>query len=106
MWVDRKPLDQIWKESVEIQSEKRCDEYGEDQLNVASKNLAKYLFDGKDSKKHLEDIWSMNDCSDENFILNFRNIWQNIWKQIFILKFGQFCIIERKRNRFLIKNEH
>ena len=30
-----------------------CDEYVEDQLNVASKNLAKYLFD----EKLVKNIW-------------------------------------------------
>ena len=30
-----------------------CDEYVEDQLNVASKNFAKYLFDDTDGKRYL-----------------------------------------------------
>ena len=43
----------------------------EDQLNVARKNLAKYLFDEKDGNKYLEDICSMNGWSDINAILSF-----------------------------------
>ena len=39
------------------------------------------------------------------FANNFANIWQDIWKQISILKFGQFCIILRKNNRFQIIKE-
>ena len=30
-----------------------CDEYVEDQLNVADKNFAKYLFDDTDGKRYL-----------------------------------------------------
>ena len=36
-----------------------CDEYGGDQLNVASKILAKYRLDDKDGKKYLKDFCSM-----------------------------------------------
>ena len=49
----------------------RWDDYVEDQLNVASKNLTKYPFDDEDSKKYLEDICSIKSCSDKNAILNF-----------------------------------
>ena len=38
---------------------------------MASKNLAKYLFDGKDGKKYLEDICSMKGWSDTKVILTF-----------------------------------
>ena len=31
----------------------RADEYNEDQLNVADKNFAKYLFDDTDGKRYL-----------------------------------------------------
>ena len=41
------------------------------QLNLASMNLAKYLFDEKIGKKYLEDICSMKGWSDKNAILNF-----------------------------------
>ena len=48
-----------------------CDKYVQDQLNLTSKNLAKYLFDEKIGKKYLEDICSMKGWSDKNAILNF-----------------------------------
>ena len=61
------------KEPVAIQPEKKtgCDEYVEDQLNVANKNLAKYLFDEKNGKKCLEDTCSMKGRSDKNTIWTF-----------------------------------
>ena len=48
-----------------------CDEYVDDQLNIASKNLPKYPFHEKYGKKYLEDICSMNGWSDKNSILSF-----------------------------------
>ena len=88
------------------------------------------MFDEKIGKKYLEDICSMDwqkcycelffsarptctthqisylsDSTLTFFANNFANIWQDIWKQISILKFGQFCIILRKNNRFQIIKE-
>ena len=54
-----------------IRKKTGCDEYPENQLNVASKNLAKYPFDEKDGKKYLEGICSMKGWSDKKAILNF-----------------------------------
>ena len=56
-----------------IQSEKKIEvvKYVEDQLNVASTNLAKYLFDEIDGKQYFEDICPMNGWSDKKAILNF-----------------------------------
>ena len=45
-------------------------EYVEDQLNVASKNLASFFYE-KIGKQYLEDICSMKGWSDNNAILNF-----------------------------------
>ena len=95
------------------------DEYVEDQLNMASKSFAKYPFGEKDGKQYLEDICAMSGWSDKKTILyffsarlnwstrqfhicqtpvhvfanNLENSWRNIWNQIFLLKFRQFCII-------------
>ena len=61
------------KDPVAIQPEKKtgCDEYVEDQLNVANKNLTKYLFHDKDGKRYLEDICSMKGWSDKKAIWIF-----------------------------------
>ena len=40
-----------------IRKKTGCDEYLEDQLNVAGKNLAKYTLDEKDGRNNLEDIF-------------------------------------------------
>ena len=59
--VDCRPTSQqIYKRTSSNLIRKRtgCDEYVEDQLNVASKNFAKYLFDDTDGKRYLEDICS------------------------------------------------
>ena len=45
-------------------------EYVEDQLNVACKNLASFFYE-KIGKQYLEDICSMKGWSDKNAILNF-----------------------------------
>ena len=44
-------------------------EYVEDQLNVASKNLASFFYE-KIGKQYLEDICSMKGWSDKDAILN------------------------------------
>ena len=46
-------------------------------VELASKNLAKYLFDEKIGKKYLEGICSMKGWSDKNAILNFFLAWPN-----------------------------
>ena len=54
--VDCRPTSQqIYKRTSSNLIRKRtgCDEYVEDQLNVASKNFAKYLFDDTDGKRYL-----------------------------------------------------
>ena len=43
--------------SNSIRKKTGCDEYLEDQLNVAGKNLAKYTLDEKDGRNNLEDIF-------------------------------------------------
>ena len=56
--VDCRPTSQqIYKRTSSnlIRKGTGCDEYVEDQLNVASKNFAKYLFDDTDGK----DIWKI-----------------------------------------------
>ena len=75
VWVRvhcRHTSQQIYKRSICILIGKRTgrDEYVEDQLNVASKNFAKYLFDDTDGKRYLEDICSMKGWSDKNAILS------------------------------------
>ena len=45
--------------SNSIRKETGWNEFVEEQLNVARKNLAKYPFDEKDGNKHLEEICSM-----------------------------------------------
>ena len=102
VWVRvhcRHTSQQIYKRSICILIGKRTgrDEYVEDQLNVASKT---YLFNDTDGKRYLEDIYSMKSWSNKNAILNFFSP-----NQTFTLKFGHFCIIQRKNNRFQIKNE-
>ena len=60
--VDCRPTSQqIYKRTSSnlIRKGTGCDEYVEDQLNVASKNFAKYLFDDTDGKSYLEDICSL-----------------------------------------------
>ena len=72
--VDCRPTSQqIYKRTSSnlIRKGTGCDEYVEDQLNVASKNFAKYLFDDTDGKRYLEDICSMKGWSEKNAILNF-----------------------------------
>ena len=74
MQVDCTPLSQqIYSRTSGnlIRKEIRCNENDEDQLNVARKKLAKYLFDEKDGNKYLEDICSMNGWSDKDAILIF-----------------------------------
>ena len=54
--VDCRPTSQqIYKRTSSnlIRKGTGCDEYVEDQLNVASKNFAKYLFDDTDGKRYL-----------------------------------------------------
>ena len=62
---------------ISIGKETGCNEYVEDQLNVARKKLAKYPFDEKDGKKYLKDICSMNGWTDKNAILSFFS-WHNL----------------------------
>ena len=126
IWVqaDCRPISQqICKRNSSnwIRKKTECDEYVEDQLNVASKNIAKYPFDYKDGEQifgryflHEGLVWqksyfelffsAWSDCrtcqisylSDPPFaffVNDFANIWQNIWNQIFILKFRQFRTI-------------
>ena len=72
--VDCRPTSQqIYKRTSSnlIRKGTGCDEYVEDQLNVASKNFAKYLFDDTDGKRYLEDICSMKGWSGKDAILNF-----------------------------------
>ena len=57
------------------------------------KNFTKYLFHDKEGREYFADIRSMQGCSEKNAILNFTNIWQNIWSQMIIVKFGQLCNI-------------
>ena len=54
-----------------IRKKTGCDEYIEDELNVASKSLPKYSFHDKDDKRYLEDICSVNGWSGKKAILNF-----------------------------------
>ena len=87
LWVrvDCRPTSQqIYKRTSSnlIRKGTGCDEYVEDQLNVASKNFAKYLFDDTDGKRYLEDICSMKGWSDKNAILSF---FQLLYTPNFIL---------------------
>ena len=72
------------------------------------KKNKKYLFDYKDCIEYFADSCSIKGCSEKNDILNFINIWQKIWSQMIIVKFGQHCIIEREQiiswawNQFLL----
>ena len=62
MRVDCTPKSQqIYKRTSSNSTTKKtgCDEYVEDQLNVANKKLAKYLFHDTDGKRYMEDICSM-----------------------------------------------
>ena len=57
--VDCRPISQQVYERTSrnsIREKTGCDEYLEDQLNVASKNRIKYPFDEKDGKKYLGNI--------------------------------------------------
>ena len=72
--VDCRPTSQqIYKRTSSnlIRKKTGCGEYVADQLNVAGKNFAKYLFDDTDGKGYLEDICSMKGWSGKNAILNF-----------------------------------
>ena len=65
--VDCRPTSQqIYKKNISnlIRRRTGCDGYVEDQLNVANKNFAKYLFDDTDGKRYLEDICSMKGWSE------------------------------------------
>ena len=61
------------------------------------KNFTKYLFHDKEGREYFADIRSMQGCSEKNAILNFTNIWQNIWSQMIIVKFGQLCNMETEQ---------
>ena len=93
--VDCRPISQqIYKRtnSNSIRKKTGCDENVEDQLNVASKNLAKYSFDDKDGRKYLEDICSLNGWSDKKAILSFfsrydlREAFKNYLADLFPLR--------------------
>jgi len=70
-------------------------EYVEDQLNMARKNLANYPFDEKDSNKYLKDICSMNGWSDKNAILSFFS------RHNLTALHTKFHICQTTRSRFL-----
>ena len=74
VWVDCRPIrQQIYTRtnSSSIGKETGCNEYVEDQLKIARKNLAKYPLDEKDGNKYLEHICSMNGWSDLKFVKYF-----------------------------------
>ena len=69
--VDCRPIShQIYTStsSNSIRKETGWNEFVEEQLNVAKKNLAKYPFGEKDGNKHLEEIFSMNGWFDKNHL--------------------------------------
>ena len=100
-WESRAVFSLNWIRNL-IRKKTGCDEYPENQLNVASKNLAKYPFDEKDGKKNLEGICSMKAWSDKkNYFEFFFLAWSYcLTRQISYLSDPPFALFLRK---YLIK---